>query len=140
MNTRPRRCSGSSTQPLRSATTSRPPYLSTTADKYKQPTKCDGVILSLDVAIGLVKIGKEASSVMGSSCFLRRHYSPHHHQGKSHLLRGRDVPGSNVIRTRRPMNRIVWTSGYSALMSVMPLSGERVERGQTSSATQCAMQ
>ena len=32
-------------------------------DKSKQPMKCDGAILSLDVAIGLVNIGKEASSM-----------------------------------------------------------------------------
>ena len=39
------------------------PRVSTMADKSKEPTKRDGAILSLDVAIGLVNIGKQASSM-----------------------------------------------------------------------------
>ena len=98
--------------------------------KTKQPTKHNGAILSLDVAIGLVNIGKEASSmtpapaVFGVVAILlttiRVGFIP---------LRERDTPGSIIVRTRWPTNRIAWTSGYSALMSVMRLGGERMERG-----------
>ena len=108
--------------------------------KSKQPTKRDGAILSLDVAIGLVSIGKEASSmtpapaVFGVATILlttiRVSLVP---------LRELDVPGSNTVRTRWPTNRIAWTLGYSVPMSVMHLGGEQAERRQTSSASLCAM-
>ena len=39
------------------------PCVSIMTDKSKQPKRRDGAILSLDVAIGLVNIGKEASSM-----------------------------------------------------------------------------
>ena len=48
---------------LYSTATSQLPCVSTMTDKSKQPKKHDGAILSLDVALGLVNIGKEASSM-----------------------------------------------------------------------------
>ena len=113
------------------------PHVSTMTDKSK---KGDGAILSLDVAISLVNIGKEASSmtpapaVFGVATILlttiRVGFIP---------LRERDAPGSNIVRTRWPMNKIVWISGYCAPMSAMRSGGERAERRQTSSASRCAM-
>ena len=77
------------------------------ADKSKQPKRRDGAILSLDVAIGLVNIGKEASSltpapaVFGIATILlttiRVGFVP---------LRTRDTSGSNLVRTRWPMTKI----------------------------------
>ena len=106
------------------------------ADESKQSKKRNRAILSLDVAIDLVDIGKEASSMTPAPAVfdivtillttIRVSYIP---------LRKRDMPGSNVVRTNWPTNRIAWTSEYSVPMSVMPLGGERTEGGRTSSAS-----
>ena len=109
-------------------------------DESKQSKKLNRAVLSLDVAIGLVNIGKEASSmtpapaVFGVATILLNTIRVSYIS-----LRERDVPGSNIVRTRWPTNRIAWIWGYSAPMSVMPLGGERMERGRTSSVGQCAM-
>ena len=107
------------------------------ADKSKKRNRA---ILSLDVAISLVDIGKEASSVTPAPAIfgiatillttIRVSFMP---------LLEREVPGSNVFRTKWQTNRIAWTSEYYAPMSVMCLSGERAEGGQTNSASRCAM-
>ena len=111
------------------------------ADKPNQPSRREGVIVSLDVAIALVNIGKEASSmtpapaVFGVATILlttiRVCFTP---------LRERRTPDSDMVRTRWPTIRIVWSSGYSVPVSVMRLGGERMERGQTNSTSRCAMQ
>ena len=62
MDARPYRCSESSARPLLSTAPPHLPRVSIMTDKSKQPKRRDGAILSLDVAIGLVNIGKEASS------------------------------------------------------------------------------
>ena len=76
------------------------PRVSTMTDKSKQPAKRDGVILSLDVAIGLVNIGKEASSmtpapaVFGVATILLTTI-----RVSSIPLHERDVPGLIAART-----------------------------------------
>ena len=69
-------------------------------DKSKRPTKRDGAVLSLDVAIGLVSIGKEASSmtpapaVFGVATILlttiRVSYAPPPRTRRSRLNDGKD--------------------------------------------------
>ena len=96
-------------------------------DKSKKRNRA---IVSLDVAISLVDIGKEASSVTPAPAIfgiatillttIRVSFIP---------LPEREVPGSNVFRTKWQTNRIAWTLGYYAQMSVMCLSGEREEGG-----------
>ena len=140
LDARPYQCSGSPARPLPSTATSQLPCLSTMTSKSKQPAKRESAILSLDVAIGLVNIGKEASSMTPAPAIfgvvtillitIRVGFLP---------LRERDAPGLNIVRTRSPTNGIAWTSGSSALMSVIRLGGERMERGQMSSASRCAM-
>ena len=128
-----------STQPLSSTATSRPPCVSTITDEPKQPKMRDGAGSSLDVAIGLVNIGEEASTmtpvpaIFGVATALlttiRVSLIP---------LCGRNVAGSNLVRTRWRTTRNVWISGYSAPMSVMRLGGERAQGGKRSSVSRCA--
>ena len=119
-----------SAQPSCSTTTSRLPRVSTMTRKSKEPKKSNGVILSLDIAIGLVNIGKEASSmtpapaVFGVATIILTTI-----RVSSIPLRERGVPGSVMARTSWPTNKIVSTSEYSAPMFVTPLGGERMERG-----------
>ena len=86
--------SESSAQPLRS-TLSR---ASTMTDKPKQQKRQDAAILSLDLAIGLVNIAKEVSSmtpapaVFGVATILLTTIKV------SYILREWDVPDSNVAR------------------------------------------
>ena len=121
MDARPYQSSEPSARPLPSTPTSRLHCLSTMTDKSKQPKRRDGAIRSLDVAIGLVNIGKEASSMTPAPAVfgvvtillttIRVSFVP--------LRSERDVPGSNTVRTRWPMSRIAWTSGYCVPTSVM---------------------
>ena len=116
------------------------PCFSSMTDKSKQQKRRDGAIPSLDVAISLVSIGKEASSMTPAPAVfgvvtillttIRVSFIP---------LSERDIRGSKIVRTRWPTNRIVWISGYSAPISVMCSGGEQMGREQTSSASRCAM-
>ena len=75
----------------------------------------------------------------GSSCFWCRHHPSYCDQGKFHYLSRAGRPRLKTVRTRWPTTRIVWSLGYSAPMFAMRLGGERAERGQAVSASQCAM-
>ena len=131
------RCSESPVRPFPNTAALRLPRLPTMTDKSKKRNRA---ILSLDFAISLVDIGKEVSSatpvpaVFGVATILlntiRVSFMP---------LPEREVPGSNVFRTKWQTNRIAWTLGYYAPMYVMRLSGEQAEGGQTNSASWCAM-
>ena len=75
----------------------------------------------------------------GPSCLWLCRYPSHYHPGKLPSLPRWDVTSPYIPRTRWPTIRIVWNSGYSVQMSVMPSNEEQMERSQRTLASPSVM-